>query len=275
MNLSLKVRCRAGSIHLAISALIALMAMSLIFLVWYPGALARAQGVDYLVLILIGVDVALGPLMTTIIYVPGKWGLKFDLMVIAAMQTAALLYGLEAIHGGRPAYVVFNVDRFDAIAYQDVNADSLSRAPAGMERSFWGPKMVAAVLPTDTDAKADILFSAIGGGADLPQLPEYFVPLETQREQMLKRQRPMEELRKLNELDDAAWESLLKSFERSESELAYLPLAANARDGAVIIDAKSGEILGIRLLQPRFGADKKKDSESPKPYKTKPAQAVG
>lgn len=270
MSPAIRTRLKAGGVHLAISALIALAAIGIIFFAWYPGALSGAQGVDRLVLILIGVDVILGPLMTAIIYVPGKWGLKFDLVVIAAMQTAALLYGLEAIHGGRPAYVVFNVDRFDVIAYQDVNKDSLSRVPEGMGRSFWGPKTVAAVLPADSEKRADILFSAIGGGADLAQLPEYFVPVEAERPSMIKRQRPMDELRKLNELNDEQWNDVLASFGRSELELGYLPLAANARDGAVVIDAQSGEILGIRLLQPRFGGTekKKKDSEKAAPAET-------
>lgn len=267
---SIQSRFAAGATHLAISTIVALIAMGLIFLIWYPGELARAQGVDYLVLILIGVDVVLGPLMTTIIFKPGKWGLKFDLAVIAILQMGALIYGMTAIHGGRPAYVVFNVDRFDVIAYQDVNKDSLSRAPGDMGRSFWGPKTVAAVLPADSEKRADILFSAIGGGADLAQLPEYFVPVEAERPSMIKRQRPMDELRKLNELNDEQWNDLLASFGRSELELGYLPLAANARDGAVVIDAKSGEILGIRLLQPRFGGTekKKKDSEKAAPAET-------
>ena len=42
-------------------------AMAVIFLLWYPGALAGAQGVSRLVLIMIGVDVVIGPLITLIV----------------------------------------------------------------------------------------------------------------------------------------------------------------------------------------------------------------
>ena len=227
--------------------------MVVIFLGWYPGSLAGAQGVNQLVLILIGVDVVIGPLITTLIYVPGKWGLRFDLCVIAAMQTTALLYGLEAIHGGRPAYVVFNVDRFDVVAYQDVNRESLARAPEGFGIRLLGPQTVGAQLPQDLQAKSEILFSAIAGGADLPQFPEYFVSLASVQGSMILKQHPLDELRTINEMSDEQWAAFIASLGRPEAEMGYLPMAANRKDGAVVIDSKTGEILDIALLTPRFG----------------------
>lgn len=248
----LRLSAQPALIHLGISASVAMLAMAVIFGLWYPGALAGAQGVSRLVLILIAVDVVIGPLITLIVYVPGKKSLRFDLAVIAAMQTTALLYGLQAIHGGRPAYVVFNVDRFDVVAVKDVVPDSLQRAPDGLGLNRWRPRWVAARLPADPEARTDLMFSAAGGGADLPQLPEYFVPPEAERAAMLRRLRPLRELRALNELDDAAWQTLLDDFGRSESALGYLPMVANAQDGAVILDAQTGEVLGLRLLTPSF-----------------------
>lgn len=250
---------KPAAIHLGLSATVALLATALIFLLWYPGALADMQGVSRLVLIMIAVDVVIGPLITLIVYAPGKKSLSFDLMVIAAMQTVALLYGLRAIEDGRPAYVVFNVDRFDVIAVKEVVPDSLARAPEPFRISHFSPKFVAARMPADAAKRNEIMFSSVQGGADLPQLPEYFVKLEDEQTQMLKRLRPLDELRKLNELDDAAWGALLAEVGKSESELGYLPVVANAKDGAAILDAKTGALLGLRLLTPRF------DTPLPKP----------
>lgn len=249
----LRPRLKAGGIHLGISMLIALIAMGLIFGVWYPAPLGPAQGVNHLVLIMIGVDVVIGPLITTVVYDPQKKWLRLDLAVIAALQTCALLYGLQAIYGGRPAYVVFNVDRFDVVAVQDVDAPSAAKADAAFRPSPWGPKTLGARAPMDREARNKLLFSSVMGGADLPQLPEYFVPLQDMRGDMIRRLHPLDELRKLNAFDDAAWKAFVDSFGKPESELGYLPMAANARDGAVILDAKTGEIRGIRLLAPAFG----------------------
>lgn len=240
--------------HLSVSAAVALLALGLIFFTWYPEELASSQGVSRLVLLLIGVDVVIGPLITMIVFDPAKKHLWFDLMTIAALQTAALLYGLGAIHSGRPVYVVFNIDRFDVVAANEVVPASLERAAPEFGTSWFGPRWVAARLPTDLDIRNDILFSAVAGGADLPQMPEFFVPLGEERLQMLKRLHPLEELRSLNEMDDAEWQALISSFNRPESELGYLPMRANASDGAVILDAKTGEVLGIRLLTPQFEA---------------------
>ena len=108
-------------------------------------------------------------------------------------------------------------------------------------------------MPEDANKRNEILFSAIQGGADLAQLPEYYVPLHGQRERMIKRLRPMEELRKLNEMSDADWQSLLVRYESSEDNLGYLPLVANSKDGAVILDRRTGDILETVMLTPSFG----------------------
>lgn len=261
----LSLSFKPALLHLSLSATVAVLAMAVIFWVWYPAPLAGAQGVSRLVLILIGVDVVIGPLITLIVYAPGKKSLRFDLMVIAALQTTALLYGLQAIYGGRPAYLVFNVDRFDLVAVQDVSTDSHARAAEAFRISAFGPRTVAARMPEDLEKRNDLLFSAVSGGADLPQLPEYFVPLEQERAAILERLHPLDELRKLNELDAGAWTALLAEFGKAEGEMGYLPMKANALDGAVILDARTGEILDIRLLTPNFSSPRKPAQATPEP----------
>lgn len=260
-------RFQAGLTHLSVSAGVALVALAMVYAVWYPSPMADAQGVSRLLLILIAVDVALGPLITTIIWSPAKgaW-LRFDLLVVALVQTLALLYGLQAIYGGRPAYLVFNVDRFDVTAYQEVNAASHARAAPEFQRTFWGYRTVSSRLPEDQAEREDLMFSSAGGGADLPQLPHRFLPLEAERATMLAKLHPLRELKIANDLDDAQWAALIESFGKSEEQLGYLPMAANLKDGAVILDRRTGEILDIRLLTPSFAPPAKQEPPaSPSP----------
>lgn len=268
-NKALLIRLRAGGIHLAISALVALAAMGLIFLVWYPGVLARAQGVNFLVLILIGVDVALGPMLTTIIFNPAKpWRLlRFDLSVIGLVQLAALVYGVHAIAAGRPVFVVFNIDVFDAVAAGELDPRSLARAQerGNADISWFGPRIVAARLPTDPEASQKLLFSSISGGPDLQHSPEWYLPYAEDKETVLAKMRPLAELRKLNDLSAEDWEKLIAELGGDESGLGYLPMRAKAKDGAVIVDAKTAEILGIRLLQPKWETGSKPAPERPSP----------
>lgn len=249
---NLRVRFRAGLLHLGISALVALLALCLIFGLWYPGVFAEAQGVSRLVLILICVDVIIGPLITTIVYAPGKKSLRFDLAVVAALQTVALLYGMQAIYGGRPAYLVFNVDRFDLVPIQDVGEDSIRRAAPEFRPSFFGPRTVSARLPMNREARNALLFSAVSGGPDLPQLPEYFVPLEAESAAMLAHLRPLEELQGANDLDATAWRAVLDSIGHEKEALGYLPMVGNAKDGVVLLDRTTAHIVDIRLLSPKW-----------------------
>src|SRR4029078_12975478 len=105
-------RWKAAGIHLSISLLIGLIVGALLFGVWYPPPYFHAAGADQLVLLLVSVDIVLGPLLTLVVFKSGKWGLKFDLTLIAVMQTIALVYGLSVVLRSRPVFLVAAVDRF-------------------------------------------------------------------------------------------------------------------------------------------------------------------
>ncbi|HSW15239.1 MAG TPA: TfpX/TfpZ family type IV pilin accessory protein [Solimonas sp.] len=252
---SLADRLKAALLHLTICGVVGLCAAALIFIVWYPAPLSGAQGVGRMALVLIGVDVAIGPLITLIVFDRGKKSLKFDLCVVAALQLAALLYGLHAIHIARPALVVFNVDRFDVVPAVDVDPDSLAKSVAAGNAplSWWHPRVVAARIPSDRKQRNALLMSAIKGGPDLPQLPEFQVPYESEAPAVLARARPLAELREVNRLNKQQWKEFLHSLRRPESELAYLPLRGKSRDGAVVIDRASAKVIKIVLMEPSWG----------------------
>src|SRR5690606_18525235 len=108
-------RFKSFSIHLLISAVAALLAAGLVFFIWYPAPLHMAAGVTNIFLLLLIVDVILGPTLTLLIYKPGKKSLVMDLTVIALLQLSALIYGLYTMADGRPAWLTFAKDRFEMV----------------------------------------------------------------------------------------------------------------------------------------------------------------
>ena len=64
-------RIRAGLIHLSLSASIAALVFLPIYFFWYPDVLYDYAGGRDLFLLIVSVDVTLGPLITTVIFVPG------------------------------------------------------------------------------------------------------------------------------------------------------------------------------------------------------------
>ena len=88
--------------HLLLSFLAALLVVGLVFFIWYPLPLAQAAGVMHIFLMMLAIDVIVGPILGLLVYKEGKKTLKFDLSVIIVIQIAALCYGVFSIEQGRP-----------------------------------------------------------------------------------------------------------------------------------------------------------------------------
>ncbi|HET9579166.1 MAG TPA: hypothetical protein VFP44_15145, partial [Usitatibacter sp.] len=140
-------RWRAGATHLALSLLVATVAFALAFEVWYPGALFAQAGGLQLSAVVAGVDVTLGPLLTTIVFKPGKKGLRFDLTVIGVLQAVALAYGLSVIFEARPAYIAFVKDRFELVRASEIPDKELAAGGAYARLPLAGPQYVGVKMP--------------------------------------------------------------------------------------------------------------------------------
>ena len=242
-------RYRAATIHLGISATIAMLVFIPIYFMWYPGSLFDSAGGRDLFLIVLAVDVTIGPLMTMIIFVPGKKGLVFDLWVIGILQTSFLAYGVWAISDSRPVFIAFVKDRFE-LARANQIPDSVL-AEAHMNRYFdlpWsGPRIVGVRFPTDIDEKFKIMISGMGG-VDIQAYPQYHVPYDAVRKDVALHGEPLAKLTKFNRGLSTA--TLASSLGRSEADIKFLPLRAGKVDLTVLFDAKSADILKIADLRP-------------------------
>ena len=110
-----RLKLIAFSIHIIFSAVIIGAFMIMVTRFWFPDILFALENVWEGLQILIPVDAILGPILTLILFVPGKKGLVGDLIIIAAIQVLALVYGGYTIYGQRPEMMVFAGDRFEII----------------------------------------------------------------------------------------------------------------------------------------------------------------
>jgi hypothetical protein len=241
-------RWKASAIHLLLSAAIAGSVILFMLEVWYPWPLFEAAGGSRLVLVLVAVDVTLGPLITLIIFKAGKKGLRFDLTVIAAVQLAALAYGIHTLYLARPVYLAFTVDRFDLVTAKDLDPADLERVtrPEFKRPPLGRPRYIAAVLPSDPDERGKILNTSLQG-KDLQMYPQHYAPYQQEAPNALRRAAALDVLAKR---DAQQVDGYLKSSGRSAQSLRFLPLRAPHKDGAVLLDAASGEPLDILLIEP-------------------------
>lgn len=248
--MSLKYRLYAFLIHLSISFIVALCASLMVFLVWYPAPLQDAVGVTKIFLILLSVDIVIGPVITFIIYSPGKPSLKFDLSVIALFQVAALLYGMHTVYSGRPAFVVYSVDLFEVTRALDIDAKSMEKAIAEHNPNVelgWSPRWVGALPSKNRERRQEIMFSSVQGGADWPQLPELYVPLSDVKTQILTKAKPLADLLILHH-NNAQVDSLIKRF--PNNEVKWVPLRGKVKNMTVLVDANSAEVREIVDIDP-------------------------
>jgi hypothetical protein len=243
-------RWQAAGVHLLISAAIAAVALMVLLKVWYPPPLFRAEGGHDLLFILVAVDVVIGPLITLVIFKAGKPGLRFDLSVIALLQTCALVYGGYVMFQARPVFVTLVIDQFETVRANDLDAADVANAQhkAFQSLSLTGPKFAAIELPANMTALKNIMAETQKSGKAVQQLPKYYVPYADHREKALAQSRPVEALRKRDAALAALLEKEIAGTGRGPSSLNFLPLQTRRGWGAVLIDAKSGDI--VKLLPP-------------------------
>jgi hypothetical protein len=193
-------RLRAAGIHLALSATVAIAVLALVRAAWYPQPLPELLGVGAILAIMLGVDVVIGPAFTLLVFDRRKRSLKWDLATIAALQVAALLYGLYTVYQGRPAFVVLVKDRFEVVSPADLTPAARAAARANPQARIdpFAPRWVAARLPESAQERARILFEAVSHARDVQHHPKLYVELAAEARAALERALPIERLRALN-----------------------------------------------------------------------------
>jgi len=122
-----RLKLTAFAIHILFSALIIGIFMFFVTRIWFPDILFALENVWEGLQILIPVDAILGPILTLILFVPGKKGLLGDLIIIATIQVLALVYGGYTIYQQRPEVFVFAGDRFEIIVSSKFDRDNFAR----------------------------------------------------------------------------------------------------------------------------------------------------
>lgn len=245
-------RWQAGGGHLAISAIVGLLVLAAMILVWYPPPYFQASGGNDLVLLMIAVDVTLGPVLTLAVFNPAKGlgKLRLDLAIIALMQIGALAYGVHVMFVARPAYLVYAVDRFDLVMANGVSDSELAKAQPPWDRLPKGrPPIVGAKIPEDPKLKEESLFLAMAG-SDLTQQPRFFVPYAEVAKAAAARAQSIDELRRRAPDAVKSIDSAVAATGRNEAEIGFVAAAAPNRDFAVLVDRQSGEVLDMVMARP-------------------------
>jgi hypothetical protein len=239
-------RWRAAGIHLAISIGIAVLVVLLLLFLWYPAPYFDAMGGKFLLMLLIGVDVVLGPLITLIIFNTKKKSLKFDLAVIALVQLAALCYGMYTMYAARPVYVVYAHGAFLVVPANDIEPELLAKVsrPEIKKLSWTGPRFVFNNPPASSEDMVTFMVAMEGFA------PEFYLPYEEKASMVANDGKLVSDLLTKKPQFRSAIEEALKQLNIAAENVKYFPMVAKTGKMTVLAHSKSGNILTVLPIDP-------------------------
>lgn len=245
-------RWKAATIHLSISIVIAMLVGALLYFVWFPSPYFTAAGTSKLILLLMGVDVCIGPLLTLLVVNRNKplRLLRLDLAVIGVLQTIAFGYGLHVIINSRPVFIVAEVDRLVMVSADQLSDTDLAKGqrPEFRKRSFTGPVLVGALPPKGKDA-GDFALQVMATGKDIDQLPKYYLPYDQVIDDVMKkRAKPLTSLKNTTASQQAHLTSLQAGY--PNLPLKVLPLQRGEHSYSAIISPASKRPIAVLDIDP-------------------------
>lgn len=242
-SFSWKERLQASGIHLAISLIIAGLAALLVFGLWYPYPYRDTSGGRELFLIVVTVDVILGPLITLAVFNLHKPRpeLLRDLAIVGLIQLAALGYGLWSVFTARPVHLVFEYDRFRVVHAVDVPEGVSSTLPVT------GPTLLALRPFRDAHEQSEATLAALQGLL-LSAQPDLWQPYAQARVRVLQAAHPLADLRQRFADQAELIEARVAATGQDADTLVYLPMVARQSFWTVLLDARTAEVRGFLPL---------------------------
>ena len=239
-------RLKAAGIHFGWSVLLAVLAALLVFLVWYPYPYRDISGGRDLFLLVVAVDVIMGPLLTLTVFNPKKprAELRRDLALIVVLQLAALGYGLYTVAVARPVHLVFEISRFVVVHAIDIPVELMAKAPPGLQTlPLTGPTLLSVRTFKNSAEQFDATMIALNGLAVGAQ-PNLWQSYAQGKPDVLAVARPLAELKtrfapRVPEIDRA-----LKAVASSVA-VGYVPLVGRSSFWTVFVDLKTAEVLAF------------------------------
>src|SRR5271155_258487 len=247
----MKFRLKAFALHLLASSVTLTLILGSLYLGWYRWPGWVLTDVTRVVIVMVGVDVVLGPTLTFIVARSSKPRrvLSRDIGVIVAVQLCALVYGTASLWNGRPMYYTYSEGILQLVQAYDIDDDEAAlgrqQNPALAPHWYSLPRWIWAPLPPDMATRTKIVTSAIAGGDDVTSMPRYFKPWSE----------GLTDLRaKLKKVDDVAYfapseKKTLKERMRAAGlatdELNAMPLTGRGYPLLAVIDPATATIKAV------------------------------
>jgi hypothetical protein len=251
----MKFRLKALGLHLLGSASVLSLILGGLYLGWYRWPGWHLTDVTGVVVVLVGVDVVLGPLLTFIIARASKprRELVRDISIIVAIQLSALAYGTMSLWNGRPLYYAYSEAVLQLVQAYDIDAEE---AAAGIRQNpqfaphwYSFPRWIWAPLPKDSDTRQKMVESAITGGDDVISMPQYFKSWEQGVPELGKNLKKVDDVAYFAPSEKKKLKDRMRAAGFDPEQLNSMPLTGRGHPLLAVFDPTSVKLTAI--LQPK------------------------
>lgn len=240
---SWKFSFKALLVHVTLSVILMALLAVLVFGVWYPKPYFDLMGSWHLLLMIAGVDLVCGPILTFVAANSNKpkSELVRDFSIIAIVQLCAFAYGVYALAQSRPVADIFDKDRFYVAAAGQINQEKLKDAPEGMrELPLFGILKGGARKAANQEEFVSGLDMSLSGIPPAVR-PNWWVTEKDADAAITKAKIPLENLFAAKPAVKAEVENRLDG--RNAADLYYLPFTAEKNwDWIVVLDRDNRRI---------------------------------
>jgi hypothetical protein len=243
-------RFRAAFIHLLLSLIPISVVIGMVFLIWYPEPSLEVLGAASIMQLVVVVHLAIGPLLTLVVYKHGKPGLRFDLIVIVLLQIAALAYGSYRLYDEKPHYLVFTIDRLEYVPLKQIDSSAI-RYDELRSKSFAELILVFARPPEDPEEYQRYLNSvAFEGQPDLERRAEYWEPWMAGADVIRHKIKSLEDIGTETTAEQNALQQAIDNYASAHPELGVIPIGGVEDDIGMLLDRRTLELLSVLRANP-------------------------
>jgi hypothetical protein len=265
----MKFRIKAFGIHLCSSFVVLLLVLGTLYFGWYRWPAWYLLDVMSIVMVMAGVDLALGPVLTFFIANPAKprRALARDVAVIVTIQLVALVYAALILWNGRPLYFTYSADRLEVVRAFEIDAADVAEArrlnPALAPHWNSRPRWVWAQMPGDAKTASEIVQSAIGGGPDVVDMPRYFKTWREGLPTLRKRLKPISELGILSKNVRSRVATQARGLNLSDTQANAMLLMGRTTQLVALFDLNSMHVVALLKTKGSLSSGHKATSGAP------------
>ena len=244
-----KNKLKASLLHLALSITLVSLVIASVIYFWYPTEFLGISNFKGIALLIISIDLVLGPILTFVVYAPKKKGLKFDIAFIGLAQLSALAYGVHTLQQGHPLFIAYNHGGFNLVQVNEVT-DGKAKYDEFHVSKLASPQLAFAKMPDDPELQSEIIVGVdLKGDPDIDKRQEYLEPVKNHLSTILKSSLDAVKLFDDEHLTPSS-KKFLDKYGDKKDQFAYLPLKGISGDAIIVLDKKTAEMIGTINADP-------------------------